>query len=62
LPVLQGVYPLSIWCTVGEELEDLVANAAQLSVVEGDFYGTGTLPPKVNGDVLIRHSFSVEGE
>ena len=59
LPLLQGIYPYSIWCTVGDILEDLVQQAGSLSVVEGDFFGTGTLPPKENGDVLINHQWSV---
>jgi lipopolysaccharide transport system ATP-binding protein len=60
LPLLQGVYPYSVWCMVGNTLEDLVPQAGDLPVVEGDFFGTGTLPPKVVGEVLIRHSWSTE--
>ena len=59
LPLLQGVYAYTIWCMLGNTLEDFVANAGNLSVVDGDFFGTGTLPPKTVGEVLLTHSWSV---
>jgi len=60
LPLLQGLYPFSIWCTAGNVLEDLVPQAGNLSVIEGDYFGTGRLPPKENGDVLLNHRWSAE--
>jgi len=59
-PLLQGLYPFSIWCTAGGILEDLVPQAGNLSVIEGDFFGTGRLPPKENGEILLNHSWSME--
>jgi homopolymeric O-antigen transport system ATP-binding protein len=61
LPLLAGIYTYTIWCTVGENLEDLVADAGRLSVAEGDYFGTGKLPPNTVGDFLVEHVWSVEG-
>jgi lipopolysaccharide transport system ATP-binding protein len=58
LPLVQGTYPYSLSCTVAGTLEDLVPQAGNLAVVEGDFYGTGILPPKANGDLLVYHRWS----
>jgi len=60
LPLLQGSYPFTVWCTAGGTLEDYVADAGTLNVAEGDYFGTGKLPPKTIGDVLVAHAWSVE--
>ena len=60
LPLLAGVYPYTIWTTVSGVLEDHIADAGQLTVADGDFFGTGKLPPKTVGDLLVAHSWSVE--
>jgi lipopolysaccharide transport system ATP-binding protein len=59
LPLMPGAYTYTIWCTVGGNLEDFVSDAGQLSVVEGDFFGTGRLPPKTVGDFLVAHQWTV---
>jgi lipopolysaccharide transport system ATP-binding protein len=58
LPLLPGVYTYTIWCQVGAIEEDYVAEAGKLSVVEGDYFGTGKLPPKQIGDFLVAHTWS----
>jgi lipopolysaccharide transport system ATP-binding protein len=62
LPLLPGHYNLQFSCLVGRELTDKVHQAATLVVTEGDFFGTGRLPPQpdVFGPLLVRHSWSVE--
>jgi lipopolysaccharide transport system ATP-binding protein len=60
LPLLPGVYPYTIWCTVGGNLEDHVVDAGSLSVADGDYFGTGKLPPKTVGDMLVSHDWSLE--
>jgi hypothetical protein len=40
-------------------LADWVQRAARLSVAEGDFFGTGRLPPSSHGGLLIPHTWSV---
>jgi lipopolysaccharide transport system ATP-binding protein len=62
LPLLPGIYTFSVWCKVNETMEDWVAEAGKLSVAEGDFFGTGKLPPNVVGDFIVGHSWSVERE
>ena len=57
LPLLPGIYTYTIWCSVGEITEDYVAEAGKLSVVEGDYFGTGKLPARQVGDFLVAHSW-----
>ncbi len=57
LPLMAGVYTYTLWCTVGSVLEDFVSDAGSVSVVEGDFFGTGKLPPNTVGDFLVAHTW-----
>jgi lipopolysaccharide transport system ATP-binding protein len=59
LPLLPGIYTYTIWCTVGGILEDYVSEAGKISVAEGDYFGTGKLPPNQIGDFLVANSWSV---
>lgn len=59
LPLVPGIYTYTIWCTVGGILEDFVSEAGKLSVVEGDYFGTGKLPPNTVGDFLVAHTWSI---
>lgn len=60
LPLHAGTYTYTIWCSVGETVADMVRDAGKLEVVEGDFYGTGKLPPRQIGDFLVAHEWEVE--
>lgn len=60
LPLRAGVYTFTIWCTVAETLEDHVLQAGTLTVVEGDFFGTGKFPGKETGEFLVRHEWLVD--
>jgi len=59
LPLMPGIYTYSVWCMVHGILEDLVMDADKLSVVEGDYFGTGKLPARVIGDFLVAHTWFV---
>src|SRR4029077_82803 len=59
LPLQPGVYAFTIWCVVGDNLEDYVADAGKLTVVEGDYFGTGKLPPREVGDFIVAHDWTV---
>ena len=59
LPLQPGIYAFTIWCTVGDNLEDYVADAGKLTVVEGDYFGTGKLPPREIGDFIVAHNWTV---
>jgi len=61
LPLRSGSYTFTIWCTVNENLEDSVSEAGMVSVVEGDFFGTGKYPSRDTGDFLVAHEWSVDG-
>jgi lipopolysaccharide transport system ATP-binding protein len=59
LPLLPGTYTFDIWAKVGETMEDGVVNAGTLSVAQGDYFGTGKLPPKEVGEFVVTHNWSV---
>lgn len=61
LPLTPGRYVLGLRCTVGGSLADDVRRAVYLDVSEGDFYGSGILPPRADGElVLMRSNWSLE--
>jgi len=55
LPLLPGVYALDIWCKVSEVITDFINHASELTVAEGDFFGSGKLPPRTAGEFLVPH-------
>jgi lipopolysaccharide transport system ATP-binding protein len=59
LPLIEGRYVFTLFCTVNGALSDWIRNAFSLDVVAGDFYGTGKLPPHGQGNFLIDYSFSI---
>jgi lipopolysaccharide transport system ATP-binding protein len=59
LPLSPGAYDLNMYCTLNGILADWVQRAARLLVSEGDFFGTGRLPPASHGGLLVPHEWSV---
>ena len=59
LPLLSGAYMLDIWCKVSEVITDFVNHASELTVSEGDFFGSGRLPPTSAGEFLVAHDWEV---
>jgi lipopolysaccharide transport system ATP-binding protein len=57
LPLSAGIYTYTVWCSVGGVLEDFVRDAGTLTVTEGDFFGTGRLPPNNLGEFLVAHTW-----
>ena len=59
LPLTAGTYDLSTFIQSGPDIQDWVDRAAEMSVIDGDFYGTGrNYPPDWGGStVLVRHSW-----
>ena len=55
-----GRYLINVYCTVNGSIADWIIDAAVIDVMEGDFYGTGKLPPPGYGSTLIRHHWSIE--
>jgi lipopolysaccharide transport system ATP-binding protein len=59
LPLHHGTYRLNVQLKSGREMEDSVADAMELTVAGGDFFGTGVTLPADCGPFLVPHSFEV---
>jgi len=57
LPLLPGVYMFDIWCKVDEVVTDRINHASELTVSEGDFFGSGKLQPREGGEFLVFHEW-----
>ena len=62
LPLTGGTYDLTTFIQSGPDTQDWVDRAAEMSVIDGDFYGTGrNYPPDWRGTtVLVRHSWRLQ--
>ncbi len=58
-PLLPGIYHVDIGCDVRGVTADWIKNAVTIHVVEGDYYGSGKLPPKGSGIVATPHDWDV---
>jgi lipopolysaccharide transport system ATP-binding protein len=54
-PLMPGVYEVNLYAERKGEVLDWVQSAVQIEVLEGDFFGTGRLPPRSYGTVLVKH-------
>jgi len=59
-PLLPGSYSVNLYCTVNGILADWVTDAARVNVEDGDYYGSGKLPPKGYGSVVAPHEWCVQ--
>lgn len=60
LPLMPGQYSLELMCTADHRtVSDYVPSAMTLTVVEGDFYGGGRLPPSNEGPMLVENSWEL---
>jgi lipopolysaccharide transport system ATP-binding protein len=57
LSLLPGVYVLDAWCKVDEVVTDRINHASELTVSEGDFFGSGKLPPREGGEFVVFHEW-----
>lgn len=59
LPLTASTYDLSTYIQSGPDIQDWVDRAAEMSVIDGDFYGTGrNYPPGWRGKaVLVHHAW-----
>jgi len=62
IPLLAGQYSLTVFLASQGEIIDWVIDAGLLSVVEGDYFGTGRLPPSGQGRIVIPQRFEVMNE
>jgi lipopolysaccharide transport system ATP-binding protein len=58
--ILPGKYSMNIYCTSNGMLLDWIVGAMDVEVAEGDFFGTGKVPPPSYGSVAIDHRWSIE--
>jgi lipopolysaccharide transport system ATP-binding protein len=54
LPLVPGMYTLSIGCASRGQQVDLLERAVQFDVVHGDYFGTGRLPSAIHGHLLLQ--------
>jgi lipopolysaccharide transport system ATP-binding protein len=52
-----GDFRCALFASVNEEIEDWVESAFILRVEDGDFYGTGKLVDRAQGDILVNNSW-----
>jgi lipopolysaccharide transport system ATP-binding protein len=59
LPIIPGVYYLTVGCGSGKIQLDQVARAGKLTVHEADVFGTGRLPTPAHGMMLVDADWEV---
>ncbi len=59
LPLTAGTYSVNISFVLNGVLSDWVTEALSIAVIEGDFFGTGRLPPVTHGGFLTPHDWEV---
>ncbi len=59
LPFVKGKYTYTLFCSASGTILDWVQNAGYFLVEAGDYYGTGKVPPEVQGSFLVDYSFRV---
>ena len=58
--ILPGRYSINVYCTSNGVVCDWIVGAADIDVAEGDFFGTGRVPPPGYGPTALAHTWSVE--
>lgn len=61
IPLPPGTYPIRISMKLNEMLADQISNAADLMIVEGDFFGTGKVPSAKVGICLVKGEWRLIG-
>jgi lipopolysaccharide transport system ATP-binding protein len=61
-PLPTGQYLLNLWSDSSGQALDWVQNAAELTVSQGDFYGSGRESPESHRAVMVDHAWSVDTE
>jgi lipopolysaccharide transport system ATP-binding protein len=59
LPLAPGLFTLNLILRQGDVIQDWVQEAATLTVEEGDFFGTGRMPPSSHGGFLIEQEWFI---
>jgi lipopolysaccharide transport system ATP-binding protein len=56
--LMPGEYTMRIWLDIGNAEADLINDAARITVLEADYYGTGKVP--WNGALVLKHRWYLE--
>jgi lipopolysaccharide transport system ATP-binding protein len=56
-----GIYSCTLFCSVGGEVMDMITNAFLLNVEDGDYYDSGSMIGREQGEVLIDHTWNPGG-
>jgi lipopolysaccharide transport system ATP-binding protein len=59
LTLVPGEYTLRVWLDIANAEVDAVDDAARLTIVEADFYGSGKVP--LHGTFVLRHRWYLDG-
>ena len=58
LTLMPGEYTMRLWLDIGNQEADLINDAARISVIESDYYGTGKVP--WNGTFVLKHHWYLD--
>jgi lipopolysaccharide transport system ATP-binding protein len=61
-PLPAGQYRLHIWAETANQPIDWIEFACELTVIQGDFFGSGKAPPPTHRAVLVDHAWRVEDD
>jgi lipopolysaccharide transport system ATP-binding protein len=59
-PLPAGQYRMHIWAETANQPIDWIEFACELTIVQGDFFGSGKAPPPTHRAVLVDHGWTVE--
>jgi lipopolysaccharide transport system ATP-binding protein len=59
LPLAPGAYAFNFHLSVNGQMADYLLVKLPLTVVEGDYFGTGKLPSMLHGGILVEHSWEL---
>ncbi|MBE9475315.1 MAG: ABC transporter ATP-binding protein [Chloroflexi bacterium] len=62
LPLPPGDYRINLHAEVNGVVADWLIDAYKLTVIEGDYFGSGRLPPRNRGGLLVDHSWLLPSE
>ena len=53
-----GVYTCALFCEVNGVIEDWIQSAFQIHIEDGDFFGTGSIVDRSQGDFLVHYNWT----
>jgi lipopolysaccharide transport system ATP-binding protein len=56
-----GNYDCNLFCSINNDIADWIQSAFTLHVIDGDYFGTGRLVNRAQGDILVSYSWESKG-